>query len=305
MAITRSKSHTQDSLVFDAVAILPLPPDTISGAVVSTAPALQFALPYSIKIQDVAITATNAGLTVTGSGISFNVVAGVLPYEGAVPATGIATLYGRNSPNSPVNINVVMPNGHVITVTIPINQSAYVAIQSVITALNADTTFNATYYAYYTGIQNGGPSLQISTIATGVSGNGAVFTFSVLGQGYPTFTWFAPTTTLGGGAASGAPIVVAPNDTVESLKLLTSAQPGQALFAADQVIAAAPSGTVQTFYPTQFDAIWPAGTLVTIRFSGTPSSTTTFNVEIGYKPYNMNNVYPDLLPFSIDLRELT
>ena len=184
--ITRSKSHTQDSLVFDAVAILPLPPDTISGAVVSTTPALQFALPYSIKIQDVVVTASNAGLTPTGSGISFNVVAGVLPYEGAVPATGIATLLGRVASQATATISCVMPGPHTITTAaIPVNSSAYVAIQTLIAALNADATFNVTYYAYYAGIQNGNPSLQISAIATGAAANGAVFTFSVNGGGYP------------------------------------------------------------------------------------------------------------------------
>lgn len=67
-----------------------------------------------------------------------------------------------------------------------------------------------------------------------------------------------------------------------------TAQPGQALFSADQAINLVTAGLVQTFYPALFDAIWPTGTDLTLRIATNSSAAGSLTFKLAVVPVDNN-----------------
>jgi hypothetical protein len=98
--------------------------------------------------------------------------------------------------------------------------------------------------------------------------------------------------TLAGGtnATAGVPPVLPTTDTTPvGIVPTVTATPGQALFAAD-VTMVDTDELVQNFYPTVFDAVWPAGSQLTLRTAA--GATGNLDVIVWAKPVDVNFTSP-------------
>jgi Ice-binding-like len=262
------------------VVTLPIATTTTTNTVSARIP-----LPVGVKILAVEVLPFSAtpGVAIAGS-VAFNIVDGPIAYEGAVPAQGLFLITGASG-QSPHNILSVIISGTLVTTgQLPVSTEAPQAAVALAAAINANGTLAALGTAYPIGAVNGASVVSFVDNTPGTSGNGiAISAVGSPSPGYPgnpgNLSVTTATATMNGGAAAGAVPVIATTDSSRAgITPPNTALVGQALFATDQVVTLALPDMPQPFYPTQFDAIFPKNSALTLRLA--PSSTALGSVAV-------------------------
>lgn len=297
-------TSTPNDYGFDALQWAQFSPvASVESAVASTVVQGRLLLPFAAKIAIVAVSLDDVE-SLDGSHM-FNIVAGVGAYEtGEVAATATVTV-GATPTDADTNTYTIA--GHaVVSNQATANSTAQQATADA-AAINADSTANLIVSANAIG-----SVVHITAKEPGPGGN--AITLAVASSGGDTLT---PSGAALAGGASASGIETAPTDNrlsgpaggVQSANAGGLGIPtvfgdtGDALFGTDQQFtvssgvgvaattgqpalpAPTTTGGIWRFRPDTYDAVWPAGTLLTLRaITPTGGSMTNLVVALGLTP---------------------
>lgn len=150
--------------------------------------------------------------------------------------------------------------------------------------------------AYFAG--SVGTSVNLAQVAYNTTGNSTTLTSSVSSA---SGTATASASTLLGGTVGVLPTAPALDNSNQTSPAATAAA-GTALFPIDVPLLLGTTasgadvvGIVYPAFPRNFDAIWPAGTELTMRYSGNSGTTSAeMNVVLWAVPYDVNAFNPEL-----------
>ena len=137
-----------------------------------------------------------------------------VPYEGAVPAIGYIVVTGSGASNGADTLSATIGTTTVTTSAFASNVGRHAAASTLATAINANGTIAALGRAVAYGGLNGGAVVAFIYGTNGTAGNAVAISASGSPGGLGHLNAVATTSTLTGGAASGAtPTVFTPDST--------------------------------------------------------------------------------------------
>jgi hypothetical protein len=250
------------------------------------ASAIQSRIPLGLNMKIVAVSLVPD--SAAAGTLSFNIASGAGLYETpateATPASATITFTGTFNGGAIFNFFV---NGNNISG----NQIYSYSVGS--GPYNGDQMAAAVFASAPPGPSYGvvmslsGNVITVTSTTPGTAGNSVVISDATSGGAGGTYTLSGAT--LSGGTNSGpaVPPVLPPTDsTYSGIVPSVTATAGDALFATDQVVTMTPE-MVQTFFPTVFDAIWPSGSELTLRFVSNGSAAGHVKVIAYTTPYDL------------------
>jgi hypothetical protein len=262
--VIQAKDHVAPRGVgFTQGAVIKLTDVVLSASELPATVVQRIPLPVGCKILAVEVQPYGS---VAGTA-SFNFVEGPIAYEGAVPAQGSFLVHGSANPAGTDTLSVVINGVPVTTGAFAANTQRDQAAVALAAAINANGTLAALGTAYAIGQYNGGSVVTFVDGTPGTSGNGIPTTAASAPGGPTSLSVTAFAASMSGGAAAGAlPVLANTDSTRAGITPPNTATVGQALFAADQVIAMT-AELPQPFYPAQYDAIFPKNGPLTLRLT--------------------------------------
>jgi hypothetical protein len=283
MSIIKSKRRRPESLGYNSWApIIVESPGNLTGVTNSSVIQIEsIPLGLNYKVTHISYVLTN-GLTSTGD-LKINIVSGAGSYEGlaAVSPSARLTLGGTFVPGDKIVVTIGGAQiSHTFTTRTAPNLTLMAA--SLANSLNYDPLFNTTYIA-----NSLGPVVVYQQIAyTTATPTFAASTNSVAG------TVTVSSATLVGGVAGTNPTQPILDQTQIGIVPSGTVVTGDALFPADIVLATTvgiPQNQVGLIYAVKnFDAIWPAGSLMTLRAEGIAPPAGTIHVIVWGVPVDLH-----------------
>lgn len=311
--VTRGKSHTPSSIVFDTGQWIYFAPQASVAAAQAGSTVVDW-LPLPTGGKVILAVASFSAIGTPQSGTLFNVVVGGQGTYETGASTGATQTFTVGSTFSTGDTITATIAGIPVTATATQNSetatSMALALQNAL--LDTDTPCPANAVNIAAGIaglplnrvvsaNHAAGVLTVGALDGGVAYN-SIPTVAAVSSASGTFV--AGGATLAGGVAATG-IVLPSNDTVISTGLYTAAPSGSALFGNDQVLIGAPVGSATNqalhyayrYQPYMWDAVIAPGSVLTLRLQ-TPASTGTItNLRIGLfvKPYDPKATNPSKL----------